>query len=161
MSAPEVLHALRDSRLARELSEDELRILAACFERRELHRGEIVVREGNSDDRLYVVVNGALDVVRNAGAENAATLVSLGKGDLVGELSFIDGTPHYASIVAVAPTQVLALHRERLEALLTSHPRVVYGVMRAIVRIAHEIQRRISMQSSELVKYIYKQEGRY
>jgi CRP-like cAMP-binding protein len=161
MSPTGTLAALRGSRLAKELSEEELRIFAESVELRELPDREVLVREGSSDDRLYVIVDGALDVVKGAGAEHATTLVSLGKGDLVGELSFIDGTPHYASIVAVKPTQVLALQRARLEALVTTHPRIVYGVMRAIVRIVHEIQRRISMQTSELVKYIYKQGGRY
>ena len=38
---------------------------------------------------------------------------------------------------------------------------VVYLVMRAIIRIAHNIQRRLSIQSVELSNYIYKQHGRY
>ena len=83
------------------------------------------------------------------------------EGDFVGELSFIDGTRHYASVVALAPTRVFGLERERLEALLQTHPEIVYHVMRAIVRAVHEIQRRISMQSAELANYIYKQHGRY
>jgi hypothetical protein len=33
--------------------------------------------------------------------------------------------------------------------------------MRAIIRIAHNVQRRLSIQSVELSNYIYKQHGRY
>jgi CRP/FNR family cyclic AMP-dependent transcriptional regulator len=37
----------------------------------------------------------------------------------------------------------------------------VYRVMRAIIRVVHQIQRRLSMQQAELSNYIYKQHGRY
>ncbi len=89
------------------------------------------------------------------------TLFALDAGDLVGELSFLDGTRHYASLVAIGPTRVFGLEREKLEALLPVHPEIVYRVMRAIIRTVHEIQRRISMHSVELTNYIYKQHGRY
>ena len=46
------------------------------------------------------------------------TLLTLTAGDLVGELSFLDETPHYASLVAVGATRVFGLEREELEALL-------------------------------------------
>jgi len=88
-------------------------------------------------------------------------LLTLTAGDLVGELSFIDETPHYASLVAISPTRLFGLEREKLESLLLAHPDIVYRVMRAIVRAVHEIQRRISMQSAELTNYIYKQHGKY
>jgi CRP-like cAMP-binding protein len=99
--------------------------------------------------------------VRNEGKPDAVTLFTLNPGDLIGELSFIDATPHYASLVAKGPVRVFGLEREKLESLVDSHPQVVYRVMRAIVRTAHQIQRRLSMQSAELTNYIYKQHGRY
>ena len=97
----------------------------------------------------------------DAGTAERVTLLTLTSGDLVGELSFIDETPHYASLIAITPTRVFGLEREKLESLLLGHPEIVYRVMRAIVRTVHEIQRRISMQSAELTNYIYKQHGKY
>ena len=110
---------------------------------------------------LYVLMQGSLGVVRNAGKADALTLFTLTAGDLIAELSFIDATPHYASLVAQGPVRVFGLERERLESLLDSHPQVVYRVMRAIVRATHQIQRRLSMQSVELTNYISKQHGKY
>ena len=62
---------------------------------------EVLVGEGTSDNHFYVIVRGSLGVVRNAGTPEQVTLLTLTAGDLVGELSFIDETPHYASLVAV------------------------------------------------------------
>ena len=161
MAHHELIEALRTSRLAAELDPEQQRALAPCLALRELSQGEILVAEGASDDHLYVIIRGALAVVRGAGRPDAVTLFTLAPGDLVGELSFLDATPHYASLVAAAPTLVFGLERGRLEALLDTQPRVVYAVMRAIVRTTHQIQRRLSMQSVELTNYIYKQHGRY
>ena len=161
MSDQTVLGALRDSRLAAELSDDQLGVLANSVAFRDLRPGEVLVPEGTSDNHLYVIVSGSLGVVKNSGQADAVTLFSLGSGDFVGELGFIDGTRHYASLVASTPTRVFGIEREKLEALLPTHPDVVYRVMRAIIRTVHEIQRRISMQSTELANYIYKQHGRY
>ena len=153
--------ALKASKLGPELSDQQLDTLASLIAFRDLADGEVLVAEGKSDNHLYVLVQGALGVVRGAGKPEALTLFTLTAGDLIGELSFIDATPHYASLVALGPTRVFGLEREKLESLLDSHPQVVYRVMRAIVRTTHQIQRRLSMQSVELTNYIYKQHGRY
>ncbi|MEO8751079.1 MAG: cyclic nucleotide-binding domain-containing protein [Casimicrobiaceae bacterium] len=161
MTEQSVFDALRNSKLGIELSEEQARTLAGIVAFRDLAPGEVLVPEGTSDNHLYVIVTGLLDVVRNPGTDAPVTLFSLSAGDLVGELSFIDGTRHYASLVAGSPTRVFGLEREKLESLLHAHPQIVYCVMRAIIRTVHQIQRRLSMQSVELANYIYKQHGRY
>jgi CRP/FNR family cyclic AMP-dependent transcriptional regulator len=161
MTDQALVDAVRLSRLATELSEAQMRTLADNLEFRDLRPDEVLVKEGTSDNHLYVVVSGALGVVINTGTAERITLLTLTTGDLVGELSFIDETPHYAALVAFGPTRVFGLEREKLESLLTTHPDIVYKVMRAIVRAVHQIQRRLSMHSVELANYIYKQHGKY
>ena len=80
---------------------------------------------------------------------------------VAGELSFLDGATRYASLISVADSQVLGLSRGDLESLLDKNPHLVYRVMRAIVRVVHDIQRRLSMQTAELTNYLYKTHGRY
>ena len=161
MINPDQLDMLRAGKIGAELSPEQSMVLCELIKPRRLADGEVLVREGTRDSHLYVLVSGTLGVVRNAGNPDEVTLFTLTAGDLVGELSFIDGTEHYASLVACGETQVFGLEREQLESLLPSHPDVVYRVMRAIVRTTHQIQRRISMYSIELTNYIYKQHGRY
>ena len=153
--------ALKSTKLSHELDEAQVRTLAALVTLRDLKTGEVLVKEGPSDNHLYVILRGDIAVIKNAGTEAAETLFTLDAGDFVGELSFIDGTPRYASLVAADQAQVLGLEREKLESLLKSEPEIVYRVMRAILRTVHQIQRRLSIQSVELTNYIYKQHGRY
>ncbi|HZQ60089.1 MAG TPA: cyclic nucleotide-binding domain-containing protein [Casimicrobiaceae bacterium] len=161
MNQSELLTTLRASRLGVELSDDQAALLAQHVSMRELAQGQTLINEGESDDHLYYVVSGVLGAVKNAGRPEQATLHAATAGDLVGELSFIDGAHHYASWIALAPTRLVALERRQFEQLLHSQPDLVYCIMRAIVRAVHEIQRRLSMQAVELSNYIFKQHGRY
>jgi CRP-like cAMP-binding protein len=161
MTDAAILEGLSKSKLAAELDDEERRILARAMTLRDLGHGEVLVQEGSADDHLYVVVNGVLGVVRGAGSEGEVTLNAIRPGDVVGELSFLDGATRYASLVALSDTRVLGLSRDALEGLLETRPKVVYHVMRAIVRVVHEIQRRMSMQTAELTNYLYKTHGRY
>ena len=161
MATPDRLDALRQSRLAAELSDEQCNVLSDLISLRDLKDGEILVKEGEADNHLYAIVKGLLSVVKNAGSPEEVTFFTIGAGDFADELSFMDGSKHYASLVARGDTRVLGLEREKLESLLTARPDIVYKVMRAIVRAVHQIQRRLSMQSVELTNYIYKQHGRY
>ncbi len=161
MTDASLYEALRASRLAAEMTDEQCRTLAAVMEQRELKEGEILVREGAPDDHFYLVVKGAIGVVKNAGSPDQVTLNTLSAGDFVGELSWLDGEPRYASLVAENAVRVLGLQRTTLEGLLTKDPQLVYRVMRAIVRVVHQVQRRLAVQQAELTNYIYKQHGRY
>lgn len=161
MTDPDKIEALKNSKLGAELSPEQVRVLSESIHYRNLAEGEVLVAAGTGDNHLYVIVSGNLRAVHDAGAEGEVTLFVLTAGDLVGELSFIDGTEHYASLVSRGNTQVFGIEREQLEALLKTDADIVYRVMRAIVRTVHQIQRRLSMQQVELTNYIYKQHGKY
>ena len=161
MTDPTPFDALRTTKLAAELTDEQCRVLATLVTLRALKQGEVLVQEGTVDNHLYVILGGTLGVIKNAGTDHAVTVNTLAPGDFVGEMGFMDGTVLYASKVALGDTQVLGLEREKLESVLKSHPEIVYRVMRAIIRVVHQIQRRLSMQQVELSNYIYKQHGRY
>jgi CRP-like cAMP-binding protein len=157
----EMHELVRASKLAVELDDAQSRVLAGVTQLRDLADDEVLIGEGASDDRLYVIVSGAIAVSKRDSAGEWLNLNVLTKDDLVGELAFMDGRPHYAALRALGPTRVLVLERRALEGLLDSHPRVVYNVMRAIFRVVHAIMHRLGAQQSELTNYIYKQHGKY
>jgi CRP/FNR family cyclic AMP-dependent transcriptional regulator len=162
MAEPSKLQLMRDSVLATELDAKQCAALADLVTVRDLADGEVLVNEGASDDHVHTVVSGTLAVAKRLSPGGQwINLNVLTKGDLAGELAFMDGTPHYAALRAVGPTRILSLKRERLESLLGSEPLIVYRVMRAIFRVVHGILHRMALQASELTNYIYKQHGKY
>jgi CRP/FNR family transcriptional regulator, cyclic AMP receptor protein len=100
-------------------------------------------------------------VTRVTGTGDAVTLHLLKAGDIAGEMGFLDGDPHSATLRAIGGAEIYSLTRDALEKLLEGHPRLVYNVMRAIVRTVHSILLRMNLQYVELTNYITKQHGRY
>ena len=84
---------------------------------------EVVSAEGESSDRLYVIVAGKAEVTRRTEGEER-TLGFLGGGSIFGELSLLTGTPPSASVTAVSDIEVFEIRREHLNAVAKSFPSV-------------------------------------
>jgi CRP-like cAMP-binding protein len=128
---------------------------------RGLEKGMFLLEEGAKDDAIHLVTSGELEVVKSVAGGEWITLQLLRSGDMAGELGFIDGVEHSASIRALTNAEVFSLARGDLEKLLREDPQLVYLVMRAIMRTVHGILRRMNMQFVEMNNYITKQHGRY
>jgi len=151
-----VIDAVRDSALASELSPSEIELLSGVLTIRELKDGEVLLPEGSRESKLHVVVTGHIEVVQVSKDQGRRLLYRLEPGDLVGELSFMDDEPRFAALIANGPTEVLVLARSDFETLIDRSPQVVYKVMRAIMRVTHRVQRRLSLQLREMEHYIYR-----
>ena len=149
------------SSLGTELSEDEAELLGGLMSLQALTDGDFLIEEGGADDSLHVLLEGKLEVVKRTGAGEVASLAILREGDLAGELSFIDGAPHTVGLRALCDSQVLSLKRQDFEDLIDKHPKLIYKVMRTVVRSAHNIVHRMNFEFIELSNYIFKQHGRY
>jgi CRP/FNR family transcriptional regulator, cyclic AMP receptor protein len=158
---PALYEALRASPLATELTPEQTSVLSALVSLESFRAREVLAQEGTTGNRLYVVVDGAIGVVKHHGTPDETLLATLKPGDFAHELGFLDGAQRYASLVASADVRVLVLEREKLESLIDTEPRILYRVMCAIVRTVHRIQTRLSVQANELTNYITKQHGRY
>ena len=152
---------LEHSPLGAELSDAETDLLAGLMVGRVLDDGDFLLEDGASDDCLYVILTGKAEVVKKTGADDFVSLAVLREGELAGELSFIDGTPHTVGIRALSDMHVLTLEREAFEGVIETHPKLVYKVMRAVARSAHRIVHRMNREFVELNNYIFKQHGRY
>lgn len=154
MGTTQDFDSLRHSSLSVNLSDEQVQALndIACCRR--LADQEILIREGYIDNSLHVITEGALAVTRDLGKGEYTTIHVLRTGDLAGEMGFISGQPHTATIRSLGRTQVCSFEREAFESLLTEHPWLVYRVMQNIVKVSQDILRRMNAQHVELTKYV-------
>lgn len=95
------------------LSQRDLGQLAAVTVPDELAAGAVLTRQGQKGGLAYVIAEGQAEVVRGN-----RRLATLGPGDVVGELSLIDGEPRSATVRAVTPLEVLEISAKDLDRLL-------------------------------------------
>jgi len=100
----------------------------------QLDRGEHVFTECEPGDRLYVVREGKVKLVRRSsdGRENLLTVV--GPGEMLGELSLFDPGPRTSSAVAITDTVVLELDHDQLTTWLNQHPSVALHLLQALAQ---------------------------
>lgn len=161
MDVSEINANLGDSPLTQDLTGAQRERLAGIAQVRALENDEVLLHEGDIDNAFHLISAGMLAVTRDAGGGDWTTLHILRKGDLAGELGFIDGRPHSATLRAVGETTVFTFERERIESLVEQDPWLIYRLMQNIVRTVHHIVRRMNEQYVEMSNYISKQHGRY
>src|SRR5215467_1939884 len=128
-----------------ELMDDEERAaLAQLMDCREFKQGETIFEFGDPGTDVYIVRSGRVETyVENPDGEK----VVLGEnehGDVIGELSFLDGGSRTATAVAVEDTQMLACHRERLLEFIDKHPHAALDLLTVVgrrLRATHEMLR--------------------
>ena len=86
-----------------------------------LEAGGLLIEAGEDDSTLYSIESGHLDVVATRG-DDEVKVAAVGPGDVLGEVSFIDGSPRTVSVRAAEESTVLAWNRRTLcEALDDDH----------------------------------------
>jgi CRP-like cAMP-binding protein len=93
----------------------------------ELRSGAVLTRQGASGGIAYILASGQAEVLRGG-----QRLALLGPGDVVGELSLIDGKPRSATVKAVTDLEVLEIDARDLTRLLHKAPAVTLKLLAAL-----------------------------
>lgn len=88
------------------LTERELLRVMQAAEIREFRAGDVIMREGDKGDELFIVLTGKVSVVRGE-----ATLAHLGPGQHVGEMALIRAVPRSASVIAEVASELVVIKR--------------------------------------------------
>jgi NADH dehydrogenase len=83
---------------------------------------EVIVRQGDRADRLYVVVDGEVEVVREGASPGEPPLGVLGPGDSFGEIALVKGSPRTATVRSRTPVNVLTMERDTFHTLFAHLP---------------------------------------
>ena len=120
---------LRSAPLFRELDDEAASALRASMVEVQLGRGEVLFREGDTGDRVYVVIDGKVKLGRTSSDGRENLLALLGPGQMFGELSLFDPGPRSATVTAVTDTVLLSLANEDMLTWLTGRPEVARGLL--------------------------------
>jgi len=128
----DVLNILRQAALFEGLSAEELSSIAALCQARTFRTGEMITTQGERGDELFVVSQGFVEVtLTDAGGGEPRTVVQLGPGQIVGEMSLVDRGPRSATVRALTDGVLLqALQREAFLSLCQTNSHLGYLVMR-------------------------------
>ncbi|MGH3371373.1 MAG: Crp/Fnr family transcriptional regulator [Nocardioidaceae bacterium] len=123
------VNVLRQAPLFSELDDEAAGALSAAMSETKLRRGQVLFHEGDSGDRLFIVVEGKVKLGRTSADGRENLIAVLGPGQMFGELSLFDPGPRSATVTAVTDTNFLSLSHEDLLRWLDGRPAVARGLL--------------------------------
>lgn len=114
------------------LTEHQIGALAAGGERRPTRAGEVLYREGETQQQFFVVLSGTVAIVEGLGGEEQVLGVH-GFGRFLGEISLLTGEAAFVSAVVRDPGEVLAVPVDELRRLVTEDIALGDLVLRAFL----------------------------
>lgn len=110
------------------------RIAAICSEQ-SFRVGDVVFREGEVGDKLYLILEGKVRISREVSGMGEEALAVLGPGQAFGEMALIDEFPRSADARVHERCRLLTLTKEQLEDLLLLEKDLAYEILWNFVRI--------------------------
>jgi CRP/FNR family transcriptional regulator, cyclic AMP receptor protein len=152
VSRSETIHMLDGVPLFAGLNKRQLAAVAKVVDHMTFEPGAELVKELEVGRRLIVIREGTAQVRRQGsvgaggsteGMEQSAgrRIATVGPGDVVGELSLIDGKPTSASVVADTKVEALVIYKTRLTKLLASMPQLYPGLLVGLASRIRQLDR--------------------
>ena len=148
--AVEIAGFLKGVRLFAAFTDAELAAFAARLRSRTLRAGQVLFREGESGDEMFVVRAGTVVISKAVTGRVEQVLARATPGDFFGEMALFDRAPRSATIQAESEAVLLVLDRDNLNILIEQNPRAAAAFFHALVRVFIERLR----ASGELVAEI-------
>jgi putative peptide zinc metalloprotease protein len=101
-----------------ELESEDLDKLATQLKSETFKSDEIVIREGDTGDKFYIVESGQLVVSYNMEGKTVE-VARRGTGEYVGEIALLENRPRTATVTAVEDTSLLSLEAEHFQKLIS------------------------------------------
>lgn len=120
---------IRDVPLLARLSSDDRKALAAVGRLRSFSPGDVIVREGTPGDSMHVVVEGEVRIILSGADGNEVTVATMGPGEIIGEMSLLDGLPRSATMVATQKTRTFLVTRHSFVEWLAERPQAALALL--------------------------------
>lgn len=150
LTKDEHVRNLQTTVLFHDLSYDELSELLKEFQEEQHLVGTMLFEANTSGNKVYIIEEGAVRISRVTSFGEETTLDILGRGEVVGELTSIDGQTRSARVTCIEDSVLLALEKSKLEKLIKTNHKVAFNLL-------YELSARIRKADDNIVKRLEEQ----
>lgn len=123
------------------LAVGELAAVASVTDEIDYPEGEIVIREGDSGETMYLIIEGEVSVLKKPSEGPEIELDRIGSGDYFGEMALFEDVKRSATIRTREPSRVLVLHKKEFEEIVREYPLIALHICKILsgrIRKLHE-----------------------
>jgi ATP/ADP translocase len=137
MSIPDKILRLKEIEIFEGLAISELAAVASVTEEAVYPPGEIVIKEGEAGDTMYLVIKGEVSVIKARGGEEGGHEIELARisgGDYFGEMALFEDTVRSATIRTAEESRLLVLHKQEFTEIVREYPQIALHICKALSR---------------------------
>lgn len=136
--APGLVAKLAKLPLFHSIDEASLAAIASEVEWFSLPGGQLLFRQNDTDDSLYVVLSGRLGAFLRNDEGKEVLIRQMPTGETVGEMAVLSGEPRSATVLALRDCELIRLSKRAFDQLVESHPSSLRFVTDLLVRRLRE-----------------------
>ncbi|MEO6848070.1 MAG: cyclic nucleotide-binding domain-containing protein [Chthoniobacterales bacterium] len=118
---------------------EEVEMLASVSDVEEFKKGDVIVKEGQSGDCMYVILSGKVRISSEAEGKKVE-LANLSGGDFFGELALVDDCPRSATVIGQEDGRLLRIAQTTVGVLAGASARTA---IKLLVAIGHSLAMRV------------------
>lgn len=100
---------------------------------REFRAGDVLFREGEQGEEMYVIQSGLVQILKRVGADERP-LATLGRGEFLGEMAILNGKPRTATAVVLEDAKCLVIDSATLEQMVSSNTEIALRLVKKLAR---------------------------
>ena len=122
----------------------DLRRIAKLAHHHSFKRGDLIIREGESNSRLFVIISGEVEVIKRLGSQNEKSLNILRSNNYLGEMALLDNYVRTASVVAREDTEALTLDQWNIREEIKKNPMIAIELLQTLSRRLRKAEEHLS-----------------
>jgi CRP/FNR family cyclic AMP-dependent transcriptional regulator len=146
---------LKEQPFLSDLTDGELALIATVTQKEAFTAGQTIFKTSDPGEALFIIRSGEVKVCMAATDGELFTLTILREGDIFGAMSFIDAKPRSATIIAISDVDTYVIHRPDAEKIANDNPRILYKLMRNIIRTVHDVVYAMNSRHIEMINYMW------
>jgi HEAT repeat protein len=143
----ERLLVLRKVPLFAQMNLEQLVAIDQRLEEVEYLAGETVFEEGQLGAELYILLDGAVRIVKAAGTDAEVLLTRLEGVNYFGEMAILDDEPRSASVMVERNSRLLVLKGEQLKDLVEQMPEMAFEIIKVLTARIRQADERLKKKS--------------
>jgi CRP/FNR family cyclic AMP-dependent transcriptional regulator len=132
-----------------------MQAVSKIISKKDFGAGETIFTESEKGESLYIIRKGEVKACRQAPDGELFTLTTMKEGEIFGEMSFLDGRPRSATLVALTDIETYVIEKSDFETLVDKYPRITYKLLKNIVFTIHSIVRGMNTRYMEMINYMW------
>ena len=134
-----VIH-LKKIHIFSDLQVRELAAIGSITKEKDFAKDQIVVKEGEPGDTMFLIISGEVSVIRNVGATKETLIAKISQDDYFGEMALFEDKPRSATVKTNTDAKLLELGKLEFEEIMREFPQISINICKVFSRRIREVQ---------------------